>query len=177
MTRNGDGEFEITLRNRQLLSVFFIIVILVAVFFTMGYVLGRDSGASAAVAQAPAAAPVEQPAVKPASDFADAPAPAAAAAPVPVTAPAVEEKVAPKLTARSGPVAGEVYLQVVAAKKPDGELVSAVLKKKGFPALIAPGPTDAVVRVLVGPFKGAEEVSKARGELEKAGFKPILRKY
>ena len=38
-----DGEYELVLGNRQLLSAFFIIVILFGVFFTMGYVVGRNS--------------------------------------------------------------------------------------------------------------------------------------
>jgi outer membrane biosynthesis protein TonB len=41
--RNDDGEFELVLGNRQLLSVFFIVVILLGVFFTMGYIVGRNS--------------------------------------------------------------------------------------------------------------------------------------
>lgn len=44
MPRNEDGEFELLLGNRQLLSVFFIVVILLGVFFTMGYIVGRNSG-------------------------------------------------------------------------------------------------------------------------------------
>jgi len=49
-----DGEYELVLGNRQLLSAFFIIVILFGVFFTMGYVVGRNSApASAASATAP----------------------------------------------------------------------------------------------------------------------------
>jgi len=41
--KNEDGEFELILANRQLLSVFFIVVILLGVFFTMGYIVGRNS--------------------------------------------------------------------------------------------------------------------------------------
>ena len=41
MPNNDDGEFELILGNRQLLSVFFVIVILLGVFFTMGYIVGR----------------------------------------------------------------------------------------------------------------------------------------
>jgi cell division septation protein DedD len=41
-----DGEFELVLGNRQLLSVFFIVVVLLGVFFMMGYILGRSSGAA-----------------------------------------------------------------------------------------------------------------------------------
>src|ERR1700683_2784108 len=44
MAKNEDGEFELILANRQLLSVFFIVVVLLGVFFTMGYIVGRNSG-------------------------------------------------------------------------------------------------------------------------------------
>ena len=37
------NEFELVLGNKQLLSVFFIVIMLLAVFFTMGYTLGRNS--------------------------------------------------------------------------------------------------------------------------------------
>jgi sporulation related protein len=43
VAKNEDGEFELILGNRQLLSVFFIVVILLGVFFTMGYIVGRNS--------------------------------------------------------------------------------------------------------------------------------------
>ena len=48
MPKNEDGEFELILGNRQLLSVFFIVVILLGVFFTMGYIVGRNSGTTTA---------------------------------------------------------------------------------------------------------------------------------
>jgi hypothetical protein len=50
LARNEDGEFELILGNRQLLSVFFIVVILLGVFFTMGYIVGRNSAPSTEVA-------------------------------------------------------------------------------------------------------------------------------
>lgn len=43
MPRNEEGEFELVLGNRQLLSVFFIVVVLLGVFFVMGYILGKNS--------------------------------------------------------------------------------------------------------------------------------------
>jgi cell division septation protein DedD len=42
--KNEDGEFELILGNRQLLSVFFIVIVLFGLFFVMGYILGRNSG-------------------------------------------------------------------------------------------------------------------------------------
>jgi cell division septation protein DedD len=54
MPKNEEGEFELILGNKQLLSVFFIVVILLGVFFTMGYIVGRNSGpVDAASRQAP----------------------------------------------------------------------------------------------------------------------------
>ena len=45
MAKNDEGEFELVLGNRQLISVFLIVVILLAVFFSMGYIVGRNFGA------------------------------------------------------------------------------------------------------------------------------------
>lgn len=42
MPTNEEGEFELVLGNKQLLSVFFIVVVLLGVFFTMGYIVGRS---------------------------------------------------------------------------------------------------------------------------------------
>jgi len=49
---NDDGEFELVLGNKQLFSVFFIVVVLLGVCFLMGYVVGKNSAPilSAAIA-------------------------------------------------------------------------------------------------------------------------------
>jgi cell division septation protein DedD len=43
MPRNDEGEFELVLGNKQLLTVFFIVVILLGIFATMGYIVGRST--------------------------------------------------------------------------------------------------------------------------------------
>jgi cell division septation protein DedD len=43
MPRNEDGEFELILGNKQLLTVFFIVVVLLGIFATMGYIVGRST--------------------------------------------------------------------------------------------------------------------------------------
>src|SRR6476469_5979719 len=78
MPRNEEGEFELVLGNRQLLSGFFIVVILFGVFFTMGYIVGRASSpasltTTASATPAPAPAPAES---VPARAPSDGPAPA-----------------------------------------------------------------------------------------------------
>ena len=45
MARTDEGEFELVLGNLQLISVFLIVVILLGVFFSMGYIVGRNSAA------------------------------------------------------------------------------------------------------------------------------------
>jgi cell division septation protein DedD len=43
LPKNEDGEFELILGNKQLLSMFFVVVVLLGVFFVMGYIVGRNS--------------------------------------------------------------------------------------------------------------------------------------
>ncbi len=50
MAKSDEGEFELILGNRQLISVFLIVVVLLGVFFSMGYIVGRNSSAPAAEA-------------------------------------------------------------------------------------------------------------------------------
>jgi len=74
-------------------------------------------------------------------------------------------------------VSGQTYLQVVAGRRAEVDLVVTVLKKKGFRASTAPGPTEGVFRALVGPLADTDAVTKSRADLETAGFKPIIRRY
>jgi SPOR domain len=57
LAKNDEGEFELILGNRQLISVFLIVVILLGVFFSMGYIVGRNS--APAVETARESKPVE----------------------------------------------------------------------------------------------------------------------
>jgi outer membrane biosynthesis protein TonB len=64
MRNNETGEFELVVGNRQLLSGFFIVVVLFAVAFAMGYVVGENSRTAKAqtdlaAAGAPGSAPGE----------------------------------------------------------------------------------------------------------------------
>lgn len=51
MAARDDGEFELILGNKQLLSVLFIVIILLGVFFTMGFLAGRSTGSGTQVAK------------------------------------------------------------------------------------------------------------------------------
>src|ERR1700691_3757835 len=54
-----EGEKELVLGNKQLISLFFVVVALCGVFFAMGYMMGRPSGKQlAAIPETTAAAQV-----------------------------------------------------------------------------------------------------------------------
>ena len=199
MPKNEDGEFELILGNRQLLSVFFIVVVLLGVFFTMGYIVGRNStpvtveahprdskpieveSARPAPSQ-PAAAPegVTPPAKPPAdADSKPAQPPSrhgqstqTASAKVPAEVPQAAKAPEPASPTPEEPSPGQTYLQVAAVQRAEAELFVDVLAKKGFHALYTPVPDKpASYRVLVGPFKEASAIAQARTDLQKAGFK------
>jgi hypothetical protein len=52
LPKNDEGEFELILGNRQLISVFLIVVVLLGVFFSMGYIVGRNSSPAAGAGEA-----------------------------------------------------------------------------------------------------------------------------
>lgn len=209
--KNEDGEFELILGNRQLISVFLIVVILLGVFFSMGYIVGRNSAPVIAesgresrtgIAHTPppsdlsTADSVKSPDVAPASPEAATPSRADTgthpARDVAQSAPAAPAAPAPPQKAKSSPlpppasptasvsadVAPGQYWQVVATARPDAEIITETLSKKGFHTVITPAPKDGVFRVLVGPLKDASTQAQTRTALEAAGFKnPIVRKY
>src|SRR5262245_47061814 len=158
MRNNETGELELVVGNRQLLSAFFIVVLLFAVAFAMGYVVGQNSPKALHAAAAepsstvaltpaetrpqpaqsaqPSAAPITEapPATVPAQGEAP-PQSAAAAQPPPAAAPA-------EIPAGS-------YWQVMAVPQHEAEIMMNTLKDKGFPTQLTQGPKD-LMRVLVG---------------------------
>jgi cell division protein FtsN len=85
--KNEDGEFELILGNRQLFSVFFIVVMLFGVFFVMGYIVGQNSAPLGRTEVASARKDVKPIVVDSPGRAPEVP---AAAAPEPVDTPPVE---------------------------------------------------------------------------------------
>ena len=76
------------------------------------------------------------------------------------------------------PAPGQTFLQVAAVRRAEAESLVDVLKRKGFPALVAPGPSETLFRVLVGPLKDEDDIARTRQRLEEAGFRSsYVRKY
>ena len=203
MRNSETGEFELVVGNRQLLSGFFIVILLLAVTFAMGYVVGQNSPRSARVADTGtqpvpmtnAAESRPQP-VSPAPNpsATSTPAPPEGATPAPgdsgsaaqSTAPPQEgqapaTKAAPPSAATTpapgAPVAEPApgsYWQVMALRQPDAEVMVRTLKDMGLPAIMSPSPTNAtLMRVLVGPYNDTETMGRVKSQLENAGLHPI----
>jgi cell division septation protein DedD len=203
MPRNEDGEFELVVGNKQLLSVVFILMVLFGVVFSMGYFVGRantatDTPAQQAANQAaarpqpagaestPAAvadatpdaslAPGDARVTAPETTAPVASATPAATPPPPVETPKPAATPAPALAAAPQP--GQTFLQVAAVRKPQADMLVDVLKEKGFRALTAPvAPGSQQYRTLVGPLRNAADLAKTKSQLEDAGFKPIVKRY
>jgi hypothetical protein len=198
MAKNDEGEFELVLGNRQLLSGFFIVVVLFGLFFTMGYIVGRHSSpapgsTASAVSQEPvspanaAPNPSAGPAPGQAEVVVEQPKQPENPEPVTGTRPATAPAVTPQPTETrrtptrmssddvSEPAPG-TYLQVAAPKRSAAAGVVESLKNKSIAAVLAPGPNEDTVRVLVGPLDSAS-IGKMKMDLESAGFKPFFKKY
>ena len=190
MPKNEDGEFELILGNRQLLSVFFIVVILLGVFFTMGYIVGRNSaplGADLASASRPTpvveeapSRPAEIPPAEAAARVETTPQAPVATEPQkpehepqpakPTAARAVAAAKATKSPAKTDPVAGQTYLQLAATSQHEADIMVDVLQKKGFKAMAAEiEEKPGTFRVLVGPVQDPT-ANKLRADLQSSGF-------
>jgi cell division septation protein DedD len=196
MAVRSEGEFELVLGNRQLFSVLGIVVVLLGIFFAMGFFAGKSVGqASANSTGAPA--PVEQaPLVVDSpqnSTGATAPASQVPAAAEPATVDkgasdkaddqrAAEGKKQPAASkSQESPVAKPAsskgadqvvkpapgsYLQVASTRLSEAQSLAALLRKHQFHVVLAESPKADLVRVLVGPFESPEATTQARAKLK-----------
>jgi cell division septation protein DedD len=198
-----DGQYELVLENRQVLTIFFVVVVLCGVFFGLGYIVGKNTMGYIPPAETAGSAGGKKSAIAPASGLAEQPASAAAsdsAQKAPETTPGAEEKapaaparaaskpepaaetqarpVPPASAAAPGMARGEsISLQVAAlSKKEDAENLLGLLQKKGFPATLATSPADRLFRVQIGPFSSTAEAEEMKARLEREGFKPITKR-
>src|SRR5674476_1348322 len=145
MKNNETGEFELVVGNKQLLSGFFIVVLLFAVAFAMGYVVGQNT---------------PQPTTQPAQGSQPAAGEKPAATP-PTTGIVASSELPPGS-----------YWQVIAVKPGGVEAMRQTLKDKGFQVALTPG-TSNLTRVLVGPYNDTPSLGRAKTALETAGFQPV----
>lgn len=193
-------ETEITLGTGRLLGLFFGLVVLCAVFFGLGFSLGRNSMKEEM--SSPGVLPVP-----PASDASAKPAPGAKApsstsdeltffkavektdatpqlekAADPAASPAGDsaavKPVAQAAPAAGTPNAGPEYMVQVAAvsKQEDANALVDALRKKQYPVFIASAPGDALFHVQLGPFSDPKDADAMRSRLLSDGYNPIVKK-
>ncbi len=190
---------EITLGTGKLLFLFFSLVAICALFFGLGYSLGRKTESpimTANAAGSPAAAAtkpdttaasasqqppmtfykaVEQkdpnPELTPATDKTQDATVAASA--TQTTAPAQPTAPAANVTL---PTAA-YFVQVAAvSKEEDANALVDALKKKDYPAFIANAGADKLFHVQVGPFNDIKDAESMRSRLISDGYNPILKR-
>jgi DedD protein len=190
---------EITLGTGRLLGLFFGLVIVCAIFFGLGFSMGRSSVKStltmeetpsasmpvqANAGQKGAAGTRERPAQTPdclTPGGCDEPqkmaqSTAASAAPAVMSssgAPAPEIGKGAPLVANGG-----VYTVQVAAvsKQEDADALVGALRKKGYSVFIAPTGSDKLFHVQVGPFADMKDAEAMKLKLTSDGYNPILKR-
>ena len=190
-------QYEMVLESRHLLGVFFAVVLLCAIFFTLGFVLGRNRERAAAHAAALTARTAEKPAVVPSTPEKPAAtdlgfyqrvgsgkpseklsttgskSPPAKHA----TIPAARKPPAQPAKFPAASPASLVFLQVAAVtQKEDAERLRQKLYQLGFPSRVVPPSTDRFYRVQVGPFDNPELAAAAQRRLEAQGFSVIVKR-
>jgi DedD protein len=196
----GTEDTEITLGTGKMLALFFGLVALCAVFFGMGFSLGKNSvkpengdlqgtTTSSGGSRPPAVKPVNP---HPPSDLTfykavgqkdpdaqltpnSAPAPTSASASS--KAPPAKDSDDPPPDPTAAPTLNGYYVQVAAvSKQEDAEALVDALKKKQYAAFAANTPGDKLFHVQVGPFSEIKDAESARGKLVSDGYNPILKK-
>jgi cell division septation protein DedD len=184
----ADGEKELVLGNKQLISLFFVIVALCGVFFAGGYMIGRNTSKTAtanpdgtAPAPAASASPIprsqdSEPPRETAGEEPQTPSPAPAdsqPAASPTPSAATQTQAAhdtPAVPAAVPDAAGATWLQVTALRRADADNLVKTLREQNFPAVLADSSKPDLFRVLVGPYHQTADVADAKARLKSLGF-------
>lgn len=178
---------EITLGTGKMLAIFFGLVALCAVFFGMGFSLGKSNTRTASGVEnpaAPATTGVRPAASKQAGSTPDLsfyknvaqknadPAPAEKPA-----EPAADDKPDGSPDPASPPAVNGYFVQVAAVtKQEDAQALVEALKKKQYAAFSTSAFNDKLFHVQVGPFSDIKEAEVTRAKLVGDGYNPILKK-
>ena len=181
-SRNQVSDTEITLGTGKLLVLFFGLVILCAIFFGMGFSMGKNSvkpspeplpASATASAHRPSAAPGKSSeAPSPPAKSTDAPPKVSSETPS-ATAPASPEfSTAPPTQPGTG-----YFVQVAAvSKREDAEALVESLNGRQYKAFIADNASDKLLHVQIGPFADIKDAEATRSKLVADGYNPILKK-
>jgi cell division septation protein DedD len=200
-----EGEWELVLGRRQIASWLFVGTLLIAMFSAASYYVGRmsapnpladlDGKSEAYVAPQPLVAtiapagqdanPTANKGVTPASQATPGTSRETAAAPVSsVPGTIIREWNSPANSSGAGepplfanPQPGALYLQMGAVEKGIAVVLAEGLRRHGFNSLVAPGPSEKIFRVLIGPFATQEEFTRAKAEVDAIDLGTFARRF
>jgi cell division septation protein DedD len=179
------------------------VVLLCGVFFTLGYVMGRNQfGGSVHAAETPSrnvpsSSAKSKEGEPPVWDFyegkkdtdhlepaATAKSPASSSAPVnkpnaaaPAPKPSVTDAKNPQRYQPPAIPKAAILLQVAALRRQGDALEMAeAIQQKKFPAFVVTPGSDNFYRVQVGPYQDIATAEAAKRALEQFGFKPIIKR-
>jgi len=174
---------EITLSTGKLLGIFFGLALVCGLFFTMGYMLGHNSGAggkteiigSAPVGGSSAGKPSAANKNGGSQNPVTSSTPALSQTPTPASSTSVSTP--SPANAVSGSSGATFMVQVAAvSKQEDAEILVTSLHKKQYPVFIANVPGDALFHVQVGPFTDQKDAESMRARLSADGYNAIVKK-
>jgi len=199
----ADEDVEVTLGTGKLLGLFFGMVVVCAIFFGLGYSMGKsavpagslvtDTGPSAAQGGPKPTAAKSTSAPAPDTVQAAAPSPAPSQSDLTFYKSTEEKNAKPKLTPvaeqKPAPVAekpapppevhsGAGYVVQVAAvtKQEDADLLADALRKKSYPVFVMGTANDKLIRVQIGPFADLKQAEDMKSKLAGDGYNAIVKK-
>jgi DedD protein len=179
------NDTEITLGTGKMLALFFGLVILCAVFFGMGFSMGRNSVKSTPeLLPSPSASGSTRPSAsagKPADTQTTGATQSKPAEPSQTTpdtsSPNGSGQTADQSVPQTVPPGAGYFVQVAAvSKQEDAEALVESLKGRQYSAFIANPSPDKLFHVQVGPFADIKEAETMRAKLVSDGYNPILKK-
>ena len=168
---------ESTVGMGKLFGIFAALVVVCALFFSLGYTMGKKSVAPSVIPepQAITTAPsTPKPSPSQSLPKPEAVIPKPADSPSPETAPAASSSPAAPEMVRSG----SFVVQVAAvSRKEDAEALVGALRKKDYPVFIVSNiPGDKLFHVQVGPYGSMKDAESMKSRLSNDGYNPIVKK-
>ncbi len=193
----AEQDVEVTLGTGKLLALFFGMVVVCAIFFGLGYSMGKNSAPAGSLVNE--AAPITGQGVpKPAAAKTGAtpsaegetasPNPSSSEltfyktteqkTPIAKLTPAAPVESAPKPTAAPELHSGAGYVVQVAAvgKQEDADALADALRKKNYPVFVMGTANDKLIRVQIGPFADLQQAEDMKAKLAGDGYNAIVKK-
>jgi hypothetical protein len=150
-------EFEFVLGRRQIASLLFTFTVILMICVAVSYLAGKAMAPKEVAGVSPAVA-AREPDPPPIVMYQE---------PVPVKEPPLF----------SEPKNGSVYIQMGAVEKGVAVIFAEGLRKRGLASFVAPGPSEKIFRVLIGPLPDPAAYVKAKEIVDQIGLATFARRF